>query len=360
MPSALPAPVDAYALILAGGGGTRLWPSSRRSRPKQLLALGGKESLLRASFRRAQALFGTARTLIVTAADQADAIRAELPELPAENVIAEPAARNTAAAVGLGAAAVARRAGEAAVLAVLPSDAFIGDEAGFARTVATAVAEARGTIVTIGIKPTHPETGFGYLHLGAERGPGVFDVGAFVEKPNLEKARQYLAAGTYLWNSGMFFFTAGRMLAEAKRHMPALGEALASFVGAPDFDQAVNATYPSVPATSIDYGIMEKTEGIRVVPGDFGWNDVGSWAALGAIRPTDPAGNVVSGEAVVADSAGNIVISEAGAPLVGVVGVEDLVVVATKDAVLVVKKKDAQDVKKIVEELKARGRTDLL
>ena len=303
---------------------------------------------------------GTARTLIITAADQAAAIRAELPELPAENVIAEPAARNTAAAVGLGAAAVARRAGEQAVLAVLPSDAFIGDEPGFARTVAAAIAEAHGTIVTIGIKPTHAETGFGYLHLGTERGPGVYDVGAFVEKPNLEKARQYLAAGTYLWNSGMFFFTAGRMLAEAKRHMPALGEALAGFVSAPDFDAAVAAGYPGVPATSIDYGIMEKTEGIRVVPGDFGWNDVGSWAALGAIRPTDPAGNVVSGEAVVADSAGNIVICEPGAPLIGVVGVEDLVIVATKDAILVVKKKDAQDVKKIVEALKARGRTDLL
>ena len=352
--------VDAFALILAGGGGTRLWPSSRRTRPKQLLSLGGGESLLRGSFRRASALFGLERTLIVTAADQAEAIRAELPELPAANVIAEPAARNTAAAVGLGAAAVARRAGQDAVLAVLPSDAFIGDDAGFAAVVATAVAEARGTIVTIGIKPTTPETGFGYLHLGTQRGPNIYDVGAFVEKPNLEKARQYLAAGTYLWNSGMFFFTAGRMLAEARRHMPALGEALADFVAAPDFDAAVQSRYPGVPATSIDYGIMEKTEGIRVVPGDFAWNDVGSWAALGAIRAADPAGNVISGQAVVADSAGNIVVSEPGAPLVAMVGIEDMVVVATKDAVLVVKKKDAQDVKKIVEALKAQGRQDLL
>lgn len=349
-----------YALILAGGGGTRLWPSSRRSRPKQLLSLGGTESLLRSSFRRGESIFGRERTLIVTAADQAAAVRAELPELPAENVIAEPAARNTAAAVGLGAAVVARRAGADAVLAVLPSDAFIGNEPAFARTLATAVDEARTTIVTIGIKPTQPETGFGYLHLGAQRGPEVYDVGAFVEKPTLEKARQYLAAGTYLWNSGMFFFTAGRMLAEAKRHMPALGEALAGFVSAPDFDRAVAEIYPGVPATSIDYGIMEKTEGIRVVPGDFGWNDVGSWAALGAIRAADPAGNVISGDAVIADSAGNIIVSEPGAPLISAVGVEDLVVVATKDAVLVVKKKDAQDVKKIVEALKARGRNDLL
>lgn len=352
--------LDGFALILAGGGGTRLWPASRRARPKQLLRLGGHESLLRASFRRAESLFGRERTIIVTAADQAAAVAAELPELPAENILAEPAARNTAAAVGLGAAAVARRAGDSAVLAVLPSDAFIGDEAGFASVLGTAVREARGTIVTIGIRPTHAETGFGYLRLGRELGPGVFEVAAFVEKPDAEKARQYLAAGNYLWNSGMFFFTAARILAEARRHMPALGEALDGFVKAPDFSAAVSERYPGVPATSIDYGIMEKAEGIRVVPGEFGWNDVGSWAALGTIRSVDGAGNVVGGDAVVADTRNSIVMSEEGAPLVGVVGVEGLVVVATADAVLVVKREDAQDVRKIVEALKSRGRTDLL
>jgi mannose-1-phosphate guanylyltransferase len=188
----------------------------------------------------------------------------------------------------------------------------------------------------------------------------VFEVGAFVEKPDLAKAKAYLASGEYLWNSGMFFFTAGRLLAEARRHMPALGQALDGFVAAPDFAASVAAQYPGVPATSIDYGIMEKTEGIRVVPGDFGWNDVGSWAALAAIRPLDAAGNVVSGDAVVADSSGAIVVSEPGGPLVGVVGVSDLVVVATRDAVLVVPKKDAQDVRKIVDAIKAKGRSELL
>ena len=188
----------------------------------------------------------------------------------------------------------------------------------------------------------------------------MFEVGAFVEKPDAPTARRYLEAGTYLWNSGMFFLTAGRMLAEARRHMPALGAALDGFVAAPDFDAAVRVGYPGVPATSIDYGIMEKAQGIRVVPGDFGWNDVGSWAALGSIRSADAAGNVVSGEAILADTSGSIVVSEPGAPLVGVVGVEDLVVVATRDAVLVVRKGDAQDVRKIVEALKARGRGDLL
>jgi mannose-1-phosphate guanylyltransferase len=214
--------------------------------------------------------------------------------------------------------------------------------------------------VTVGIRPTHPETGFGYLRLGAPVRPGVFEAGAFVEKPDLEKAKAYVAAGDYLWNSGMFFFTAGRLLGDARRHMPALGQALDAFVAAPDFDASVASLYPGVPATSIDYGIMEKTGGIRVVPGDFDWNDVGSWAALSAIRATDAGGNVVSGDTVVADTSGSIVVSEPGAPLVGVVGLDDVVVVATRDAVLVVRKKDAQDVRKIVDAIKAKGRYDLL
>ena len=350
----------AYALILAGGGGTRLWPASRRRRPKQLLTLGGEESLLRASFRRARALFGEERVLIVTAADQAQAIAQELPDLSPDNIVAEPAARNTAAAVGLGAAVVARRGDPQAVLAILPSDAFIGDEPAFQQVLTTALEAARQAIVTVGIKPTHPETGFGYLRRGPEVQPGVFEVAAFVEKPDAPTAQRYLEDGSYLWNSGMFFMTAARMLEESRRHLPPLGQALDRFVAAPDFAELVAREYPAVPATSIDYGIMEKTAGIQVVPGDFRWNDVGSWAALGVMRATDPEGNILSGEVFAANTKGSILLSEEGAPFVGVVGVEDLVVVATKDAVVVVRKKDAQEVRQVVEALKRRGRTDLL
>lgn len=372
---------DAYALILAGGGGTRLWPASRRSRPKQLLTLAGTESLLAAAFRRTAAVFSPERTLIVTAEDQAAAIRAAIPALPAENLVAEPAPRNTAAAVGLGAAVVARRAGRDTVLAVLPSDHHVTDEPAFAAVLRLALAQARDAIVTVGITPTRPETGFGYIErgaaiapgsagasgstggpgpAGASGSPGVFAVTRFVEKPNAQQAAAYLEAGTFLWNAGMFFFTADRFFQEARAHLPALASALDAGLSEVDFRTAVTERYAGLPAISIDYGIMERAQGIRVVPGAFGWSDVGSWAALPEIRAADAAGNVVSGDAVVADASGSVIIAEPGAPLVGVVGTSDLVIVSTKDAVLVIPKSRAQDVRRIVEELAAKRRLELL
>lgn len=357
----------AFAVILGGGAGTRLWPSSRRARPKQLLALGGSESLLAAAVRRAQAFFGVERTLVVTAADQEEAIRTAIPGLPAANIVAEPMPRNTAAAVGLGAVVAARLAGPDAVIAVFPADPFIGDEESFGRLVRLACAEARETIVTIGIRPTHAETGFGYIRLG-ERLPRtaadpVHAVGGFVEKPDRQTAEGYLASGDYLWNSGMFFLTARRMFEETRRHLPALAALLDAAVaagGADELKKVIEAQYPDAPAISIDHGIMEKATGLRVVPGEFGWNDVGSWAALTAVRPPDLRGNVVLGGATLIDGDGNIIVADEGAPYVGVVGVRDLVVVATRDAILVIPKDRAQDVRQIVEAAKKAGRHDLL
>jgi len=353
---------EQFALILAGGGGTRLWPASRRSRPKQLLSLGASESLLAATFRRLSAIVGPERTLIVTAADQVQAIREALPGLPADNLVVEPAPRNTAPAVGLAAAHVARRAGQDALLAVVPSDAFISNEPQYAAVLRIALAQAGQAIVTIGIRPLRPETGYGYLQTGAKVAGSaeVRQVARFVEKPDLETARAYLASGEYLWNSGMFFFSAGRLLAEARQHLPELSALLDEIATSPDPIALAQERYPRVPAISIDYGIMEKAHGIRVVPGDFGWSDVGSWAALSEIRPSDVDGNVISGDAIVKASKGSVVMAEPGAPLLGVVGVEGIVVVATRDAVLVVPKHRAQEVRSVVDELSAQGRKEFL
>lgn len=351
---------QAFALILAGGGGTRLWPASRRSRPKQLLALGGAESLIAATFGRVSRVLGREQTLVVTAADQAAAIRCALPELPADNLVAEPAARNTGPAVGLGALAAAHRAGDDVRLAVIPSDAFIADEAEFGRVLTIALEHAAEAMVTVGIKPTRPETGYGYLQRGALVRDGVYDVARFVEKPDAATAERYLAAGDFLWNSGMFFFTARRLFDEAAVHMPELAAILAEIRTSADPVATANARYPATPKISIDYGIMEKASGIRVVPGDFGWNDVGSWSALADIRPKDGAGNVAIGDVVMSDVAGSVVVAEPGAPLVGVVGVDGLVVVATKDAVLVVPKARAQEVRAVVEALATSRRHELL
>jgi mannose-1-phosphate guanylyltransferase len=326
-----------HAVILAGGGGTRLWPASRNRRPKQFLPLGTDpdEPLLAATARRLDADV----TWVVTGADYAAAV-AHI--LPAARVVVEPLARNTAAAIGLAARTIAATDPDA-VVGVFPSDQHVADEAGFRAAAARAyrIAAAEDALVVLGIHPTRPETGFGYLAPDGPGPDGSVRVARFVEKPDAATAARYVADG-YLWNAGIFFFRAARILREIDHHLPALAAALA------------DGDWTALPPVSLDYGVMEKAAGILAVRGDFGWNDVGSWTALADIRPADAAGNVTQGDVVAHDATRNIAIADPGR-VVALVGVSDLVVVQAGDAVLVLPRERAQDVREIVRLLRERG-----
>jgi mannose-1-phosphate guanylyltransferase len=344
-------------LILAGGGGTRLWPASRRKRPKQFLPLlPGGQTLLGATVERVRAIAPPERTLVVTAARQLDEVRRCAPSLPEENVVIEPEARNTAACIGLGAIEVQRRDPDG-VIAVIPSDQHVSRPAPYAAALGRAIAVAqKGAVVTIGIRPTAPETGFGYIEPGPDSGD-AFVVNRFVEKPDRATAERYLASG-YLWNSGMFFFSARRILEAIRQHLPALGQLLDEIARDPE---RAGELYPRAPSISIDFGVMEKLARgeVQVVPGDFGWNDVGSWSALAALAPADKDDNHAIGERCTVDAHGNLIYA-GGREIVAAVGVRDLVIVATDGAVLVLPKDRAQDVREIVRALETSKRDSYL
>jgi mannose-1-phosphate guanylyltransferase len=343
---------------MAGGGGTRLWPASRRKRPKQFLPLlPGGQTLLHATVDRIEPLIPAERIFVVTAANQVEDVKRAVPQVPSENIVAEPSARNTAPCIGLGALEIQRRDPEA-VIGVVPSDQFVSDGERYREAVAQALEVAsQGGVVTIGIRPTNPETGFGYIRMGRAQ-KGAFVVEKFVEKPTRATAEEYVISRQYLWNSGMFFFRADRILDAIRLHLPKLGQILDTIAG--DAARA-NDLYPMAPAISIDYGVMEKLGPgeVLVVPGDFGWNDVGSWSAIGEIADRDANGNTVLGDAVTVDARGNILV---GPPdlMVAAVGVSDLVVVVTEDAVLVMPKDRAQDVREVVRALESAKRETYL
>jgi mannose-1-phosphate guanylyltransferase len=359
-----------FPVVMAGGSGTRFWPLSRQHRPKQFLALDGDETLLAATVGRLPPLARIDRTYVVCGASHAPLVRRILPRLPKENLVVEPCPRNTAPCVGLAALHVRRR-DAAGVLAMLPADHHVARPAAFREALAAGAGlAAGGAVVTIGITPDRPETGYGYLKVGTrlpaigkgKRAIHPARVERFVEKPDVVTASRYLAEGGYLWNSGIFLFRADVILDEIQRAMPVLGEQLAVIaptVGTPAYARTLRRVFPAAPSISIDYGVMEKSQRIAVVPAAFGWSDVGSFAALSEVRELDDLGNVKQGEAVVIDGHGNVVLAQGRRP-VAVVGLDDVVVVDAGDAVLVVRKDRAQDVRKAVEEMRRRGREDLL
>ncbi len=341
-----------HAVILAGGSGTRFWPLSRAKKPKQFLPLVTGRTLIEETFARVQPLCGAEAIWVVCGKDHVAAVREALPDIPAQHVVAEPAARNTAPAIGL-ACVHALREDPQATLIVLPSDHPVARPEAFRAALSAAARACQdGDLLTLGIRPTRPETGYGYLRRGAEKAPGVFAVEAFVEKPDADTARRYVADPAYSWNAGIFVFRADAMLDALRRHLPEVHEGLVR-----------GGDFASLQSISIDYGVMEpESQGMRriaLVPGDFGWSDVGSFAALPEVRALDARGNTVSGDAIAVDCDGCVVLSE-GKRLVAAVGLRDLCVIDAGDALLVVPRDRAQDVRAVVDVLKAKGRDDKL
>ena len=344
-----------YVLILAGGSGERFWPLSRKSRPKQLLALFGEETLLEATLRRLDGLVPPENILILTNADQEPGVRALAKQLPAQNIVAEPAKRDTAAAIALGVGWVASRDAQATMV-VLPADHVIQDTAGFQKTLRTAAAAARqtGELVTIGIQPTWACPGFGYVEMGpqvaiaeAGDGPAVHDVVRFREKPNAELAEQFLRQGNFRWNAGMFIWTIPAILSALQRHVSELAAFVSRLHAGENFQKLLSEEFPKLPKVSIDYAVMEKAERVLMVESAFDWDDVGSWTALAKYLPDQGANNVSNTPLNALDAANNIVFSQSKRR-VGLLGVSDLIVVETADAILICNRHDAEKIKHLV------------
>ncbi|ADG14713.1 mannose-1-phosphate guanylyltransferase/mannose-6-phosphate isomerase [Paraburkholderia atlantica] len=347
-------------IILCGGAGSRLWPVSRESHPKPFIRLADGESLLQKAFLRAVALPGVKEVLTVTNRELFFKTEDDFREVNRKNIatsfILEPFGRNTAAAVATAALHTAKAHGEDTVMLVLAADHLIADQTAFAAAVARAQTLAQaGNVVTFGMRPDTPETGYGYIEADGER------VVRFVEKPSLEKAREYLASGKFVWNSGMFCFTAGTILKEMREHCPDILDAAAECVDKSPSAEGKSGgqvrlepgCFGAVPELSFDYAVMEKCEHAAVVCCDLGWTDVGSWTALSDLSPADASGNRVEGEALLVDVK-NSYLRSAGR-LIGAVGVDNLIVIDTPDALLVAHRDRAQDVKQIFAELKSRG-----
>jgi mannose-1-phosphate guanylyltransferase len=347
---------NVYAVIMAGGSGTRFWPLSRARKPKQFLPLATERPLIAETMARLSGLVPPKRTVVVCGEKHKKTVREALPRLPPRNVVVEPQARNTAPAIALATAHVAHVDPEG-VLVVLPSDQHVANAGAFREAVDEAVRVARtGAIVTLGIRPTRAETGYGYIRSGTARDGLAVKVDAFVEKPDRPTAEGYLASGDFLWNAGIFVFTASAMLKALDAYLPEAAAPMAAIrkALATRKEKAVLAReFAKIPAISIDYAVAEKADNILVVPCDCGWSDVGSFNALTEVWPLDADGNVVLGELALAiDSAGSVVVG--GDRLLAVLGMKDVVVVDAGDAILVVPKDKSQDVRKVVEALKAK------
>ncbi|MEM1094416.1 MAG: mannose-1-phosphate guanylyltransferase [Bacteroidota bacterium] len=354
-----------YAVIMAGGIGTRFWPASRQAHPKQFLNVFGEATLIQNTVARLQGIIPPERCLIVTHERYIDKTRAQLPAVPPENILGEPISRNTAPCIAYAAAVLAQRDPEATMV-VLPADHVITDVARFHTVLKTAIATAQqpGAIVTIGVTPTHPATGYGYIQFEgqvdpASRTPKAFSVRAFAEKPDERTAERFVDSGDFLWNSGMFIWRVDSISDQLRQHLPTTFDAflpVTEAAGTPKEADAVLNAFKASPKISIDYGVMEKAEDVYVVPGSFGWNDVGDWRAVYNLQAKDDYRNAADGKVILHNAEKCYV--QAKDRLIVLVGMRNTIVVETDDAVLVCKKSHTQEVKHVVEYLHEHNMTD--
>jgi len=360
----------AYAVIMAGGGGTRLWPLSRQQRPKHMLPLLDDATLFQATVTRLQGLFPPERILVVTTAEQRAALQAQAPFIPPENYLPEPAPRGTAAVVALAAVALRARVGEHARMGIFPADHYIGRPERFHQVARAALSLAgRGYLVTLGIEPTYPATGYGYIQqgdpLGEVEGWPAFRVRRFQEKPDLQTARRLLAQGGHAWNAGMFFWTVARIWDEFARQMPAVHQVMEHLLavwGTRRWERTLADLWPRLRTETVDYGIMERAQRVAVIPArGLEWSDIGSWDAVWALLPKDGAKNAVAGaETLLLNSHGNLVFGRQDGRLIALVDVRDLIVIDVPDALLILPRGRSQRVREVVQTLRERGHKDYL
>jgi mannose-1-phosphate guanylyltransferase len=361
--------MDVYGLIIAGGVGARFWPRSRERSPKQLLEIIGRGTMIQNTVYRLDPVIPQERIYVVTNALQVEEIKKQLPQIPAQNFLVEPAGRNTAPAICFAAEVLRKRVGDA-VMVVLPADHLVHDIEAFQETLRKAVQvaiESKG-LVTIGITPTHPETGYGYIQFGNDdanspyRSLDAFPVITFAEKPSLETAKSFLASGDFVWNSGMFIFRVTTILNNIAEHLPEISEefhGLREHIDTGKFSQYLEKAYREMRSISIDYGIMEKAENRFVIPSQFGWNDLGSWDEVYRILPKDEDGNACHGDMYLRESR-NCHIFSGGNRFIAMIGLDDLTIIDTKDALLICKRNDSQKVKEVVDYLRKKGGTQYL
>lgn len=355
------------AVIMAGGKGERFWPKSRKSLPKQFLSLtdDGK-TMIQLTIERLKSIIDIDDVYIVTNKDYKNLVLEQIGGIPEENILLEPVAKNTAPCIGLAAMHIKKKY-EDAVMVVLPSDHLIKYNEIYIDTLkeAIAVAEEDKNLITIGITPSYPETGYGYINFGRDESDikknNIYRVKRFVEKPNLDTAKEYLASGRYLWNSGMFVWKASTILDNFRELMPDMYEGLHKIyemIGTVDEEIILKREFNNFQGESIDYGIMERAANIYTIPGSFGWDDVGSWLSLERINKTNDDGNVIKGNVITINSKNSII--QAQDKLIATIGIDDLIVVDTDDALLITNKNNTQEVKKVIENLKICNRYEYL